>query len=211
MPLRLLVVDDHPVFRFGLKALLESEPDFQVVAEASNGDEAVRMAAEHDPDVVLMDVTMPEMNGIEATRQILDLNPGIGVLIITMVDDASIFAALRAGARGYLLKGAGGDETLRAIQAVAGGEMILSEPIAERVQQFFSETPGREVSHFPDLTPREQEVLALIAKGLTNNAIANRLGLSPKTIRNQVSEVYGKLGVSDRAEAIVQAREAGLG
>lgn len=210
-PLRLLIVDDHPVFRFGLRALLESEGEFEVVAEASTGEQAVRLAKEHKPDVVLMDITMPEMNGIEATRQILETNPETGVLIVTMVDDASIFAALRAGARGYLLKGAEGEETLRAIRAVARGEMILSEPIAERVQQFFSGTPEQAHSNFPELTPREQEVLSLIAKGLTNNAIASRLGLSPKTVRNQVSEIYSKLGVSDRAEAIVRAREAGLG
>lgn len=210
-PLRLLIVDDHPVFRFGLRALLESEGEFEVVAEASTGEQAVRLAKEHKPDVVLMDITMPEMNGIEATRQILETNPETGVLIVTMVDDASIFAALRAGARGYLLKGAEGEETLRAIRAVARGEMILSEPIAERVQQFFSGTPEQALSNFPELTPREQEVLSLIAKGLTNNAIASRLGLSPKTVRNQVSEIYSKLGVSDRAEAIVRAREAGLG
>lgn len=210
-PLRLLIVDDHPVFRFGLRALLESEGEFEVVAEASTGEQAVRLAKEHRPDVVLMDITMPEMNGIEATRRILETNPETGVLIVTMVDDASIFAALRAGARGYLLKGAEGEETLRAIRAVARGEMILSEPIAERVQQFFSGTPEQALSNFPELTPREQEVLSLIAKGLTNNAIASRLGLSPKTVRNQVSEIYSKLGVSDRAEAIVRAREAGLG
>lgn len=210
-PLRLLIVDDHPVFRFGLRALLESEGEFEVVAEASTGEQAVRLAKEHKPDVVLMDITMPEMNGIEATRRILETNPETGVLIVTMVDDASIFAALRAGARGYLLKGAEGEETLRAIRAVARGEMILSEPIAERVQQFFSGTPEQAHSNFPELTPREQEVLSLIAKGLTNNAIASRLGLSPKTVRNQVSEIYSKLGVSDRAEAIVRAREAGLG
>lgn len=210
-PLRLLIVDDHPVFRFGLRALLESEGEFEVVAEASSGNQAVGLAQEHEPDVVLMDITMPEMNGIEATRRILETNPETGVLIVTMVDDASIFAALRAGARGYLLKGAEGEETLRAIRAVARGEMILSEPIAERVQQFFSGTPEQALSNFPELTPREQEVLSLIAKGLTNNAIASRLGLSPKTVRNQVSEIYSKLGVSDRAEAIVRAREAGLG
>lgn len=210
-PLRLLIVDDHPVFRFGLRALLESEGEFEVVAEASSGNQAVGLAQEHKPDVVLMDITMPEMNGIEATRRILDRNPETGILIVTMVDDASIFAALRAGARGYLLKGAEGEETLRAIRAVARGEMILSEPIAERVQQFFSGTPEQALSSFPELTPREQEVLSLIAKGLTNNAIASRLGLSPKTVRNQVSEIYSKLGVSDRAEAIVRAREAGLG
>lgn len=210
-PLRLLIVDDHPVFRFGLKALLESEGEFEVVAEASTGAQAVGLAKEYRPDVVLMDITMPEMNGIEATRRILEASPDTGVLIVTMVDDASIFAALRAGARGYLLKGAHGEETLRAIRAVARGEMILSEPIAERVQRFFSGTLDRAISTFPELTPREQEVLSLIAKGLTNNAIAGRLGLSPKTVRNQVSEIYSKLGVSDRAEVIVRAREAGLG
>lgn len=210
MPLRLLIVDDHPVFRFGLKALLEEEPDFEVVAEASSGEEAIRLARELDPDVVLMDITMARMNGIEATREIVRENASAGVLIVTMVEDSSIFAALRAGARGYILKGAEAMETLRAIRAVANGEMIFSQAIGERVSRFFSDTPGLEASQFPELTPRQQDVLLLIAKGLTNNAIANRLGLSPKTIRNQVSEIYGKLGVSDRSEAIVVAREAGL-
>lgn len=208
--LRIVIVDDHPVFRFGIRALLESEPDLVVVGEASDGEGAVRLASDLNPDVVLMDITMPGLNGIEATRQIARSHPEIGVLIVTMVDDASLFAALRVGARGYLLKGAEGEETLRAIRAVANGEMIFSEPIGERLRQFFAETPSPASAVFPELTPREHEVLGLIAKGLTNNAIAGRLGLSPKTIRNQVSEVYSKLGVSDRSQAIVKAREAGL-
>lgn len=209
--LKIVIVDDHPVFRFGIRALLESEPDLVVVGEASDGEEAVKLASELRPDVVLMDITMPGVNGIEATRRIVEAHPEIGVLIVTMVDDASIFAALRVGAQGYLLKGAEGEETLRAIRAVANGEMIFSESIGDRLRQFFAEAPSPASAVFPDLTPREHEVLGLIAQGLTNNAIAGRLGLSPKTIRNQVSEVYSKLGVSDRAEAIVRAREAGLG
>ncbi|MGD9092543.1 MAG: response regulator transcription factor [Anaerolineales bacterium] len=208
--IRLLIADDHPVFRYGLKALLETEPGFEIVAEASNGEEAVKLAKEVQPDVILMDITMPGLNGIEASRQIIDENPDIGILMVTMVDDASMFAALRAGARGYLLKGSEGDETIRAIQAVAEGGAIFSPTIADRMISYFahSSLPGQEA--FPELTAREFEILSLMAKGLTNNAIAERLFLSPKTVRNQVSTIFNKLDVSDRGEAIVLAREAGL-
>jgi DNA-binding NarL/FixJ family response regulator len=209
--IRLLIADDHPVFRYGLKALLESEPGFEIAAEASNGEEAVQLAKQVQPDVILMDITMPGLNGIEATRQIVDTAPDIGILMVTMVDDASMFAALRAGARGYLLKGAEGEETIRAIKAVAEGGAIFSRTIADRLISYFaqSSSPGQEV--FPELTAREFEILSLMAKGLTNNAIAERLFLSPKTVRNQVSTIFNKLNVSDRGGAIVVAREAGLG
>lgn len=208
--IRLLIADDHPVFRYGLKALLEAESGFEIVGEASNGEEAVSLAGEVRPDVILMDITMPGLNGIEATRKILDQDAEIGILMVTMVDDASMFAALRAGARGYLLKGAEGEETIRAIRAVANGGAIFSPSIAERLISYFahSTSPGGEL--FPELTPREFEILSLLAKGLTNNAIAERLFLSPKTVRNQVSTIFNKLNVSDRGEAIVVAREAGL-
>ncbi len=211
-PIRLLIADDHPVFRYGLKALLETEESLEVVGEASGGNEAVKLAKELNPDVVLMDISMPGLNGIEATRRILADNPEIGILMVTMVDDSSLFTSLRAGARGYLLKGAEGDETLRAIRAVANGEAIFSPAIADRLIRYFGNASRSSAEKvFPELTNREHEILALLAKGLTNNAIAERLSLSPKTVRNQVSTVFSKLQVSDRSEAIVRAREAGLG
>lgn len=209
--IRLLIADDLPVFRYGLTALLEAESGFEIVGEASNGEEAVKLANEVQPDVILMDITMPGLNGIEATRQILSDNPKIGILMVTMVDDASLFASLRAGARGYLLKGAEGEETLRAIRAVANGEANFSPAIADRLISYFTQSSSPEKEIFPELTPREHEILSLIAKGLTNNAIAERLSLSPKTVRNQNSTIFSKLQVADRAEAIVRAREAGLG
>ncbi len=210
--IRILIADDHPVFRYGLKALLATEAEMEVAGEAADGEQAVAMAGALGPDVVLMDVNMPELNGIEATRRIVADHPETGVLIVTMLDDDSVFAAMRAGARGYLLKGSEGEETLRAIRIVAAGGTIFSPGIAGRVMEYFAHgalQPRPEP--FPELTPREREVLALIARGLTNTAIAERLGSSPKTVRNQVSEVYSKLRVADRQEAAERAREAGLG
>jgi DNA-binding NarL/FixJ family response regulator len=200
------------MFRFGLRALLAAETGFQIVGEATNGQEAVTMADSLKPDLILMDINLPELNGIEATRQILAKHPAIGVLIITMFEDDSMFAALRAGARGYLLKGAEGDETLRAIRAAANGESTFSPAVAQRLKNFFSQAsaPAATVP-FQELTHRERDILTLIAQGLTNSAIAERLSLSPKTVRNQVSIIFGKLQVVDRGEAIVRAREAGLG
>jgi DNA-binding NarL/FixJ family response regulator len=212
LPIRVLIADDHPVFRFGLRALLDTEACTEVVGEARSGQEAVALAASLEPDVVLMDINMPELNGIEATRRIVADRPGTAVLIITMFDDDRVFAAMRAGARGYLLKGAEGEETLRAIRAVAGGEAIFSPNAAERLIKFFAAAPQDAVAPaFPDMTPRELEILSLLAQGLSNSAIAERLVLSPKTVRNQVSTVFSKLQVASRAEAIVRAREAGLG
>jgi DNA-binding NarL/FixJ family response regulator len=211
-PVRILIADDHPVFRFGLRALLGAEPDFAVVGEATTGEEALALAESLQPDVVLMDVNMPGMNGIEATRRILEISPGIGVLIVTMFDDdASVFAAMRAGARGYLLKGAAGEETIRAIRSVSEGEAIFSPAVARRLIQYFSSPPASQAPVFPELTEREREVLQLIAQGYTNAAIAERLTLSPKTVRNHVSNIFGKLQVAGRAEAIIRARDAGLG
>jgi len=210
--IRILIADDHPVFRFGLRALLESQSDMEVVAEAENGEETVKMVQSLQPDMVLMDVNMPGLNGIEATRQITATASETAILIITMFDDDTVFTAMQAGARGYLLKGAQGDETLRAIRAVANGEVIFSPGVAEQMMAYFargmkttSDTP------FPDLTPREREILELLAHGLTNMAIAEKLVLSPKTIRNQVSNIFSKLQVATRSEAIIKAREAGLG
>lgn len=209
-PIRVLIADDHPVFRFGLRALLEAEDDTEVVGEATTGSEAAVLAAKLKPDVILVDLNMPDLNGLEATRRILKENPETSILVITMFDDDSVFAAMRAGARGYVLKGAEGEETLRAIRAVAKGQAIFSPAIAERVMQVLTRTPSAE-SAFPELTAREQEVLALVAEGLTNTAIAERLVLSPKTVRNHVSNVFSKLQVTNRAQAIIRARKAGLG
>ena len=210
--IKVLIADDHPLFRFGLRALLEAESGTAVIGEATSGEEAVNMAASLQPDVILMDINMPGINGIEATRHILAENPNANILVLTMFDDDTVFAAIRAGARGYLLKGSEGEETLRAIRAVAGGEAIFNPNIAERLMQHFANEPPTAVATpFPDLTPRELEVLQLIAQGLTNNAIAEKLVLSPKTVRNQVSTIFSKLQVANRAEAIVRAREAGLG
>jgi DNA-binding NarL/FixJ family response regulator len=211
-PVRILIADDHPVFRFGLRALLGAESDFTVVGEATTGEETLALAEALQPDVILMDINMPGLNGIEATRRALEVSPGIGVLIITMFeDDASVFAAMRAGARGYLLKGAAGEETIRAIRSVSEGEAIFSPSVARRLIQYFSAPPVEQAPLFPELTEREREVLQLIAQGYTNAAIAERLTLSPKTVRNHVSNIFGKLQVAGRAEAIIRARDAGLG
>lgn len=210
--IRILIADDHPVFRFGLRALLKTEGEMEVVGEAMTGDEAIALAASLQPDVVLMDLNMPGVNGIEATRRIAKDHPLMGILVITMFDDDSVFAAIRAGARGYLLKGAEGEETLRAIRAVAHGESIFSPSIAHRLMNYFSNPQAAtSASIFPTLTGREREILTLIAQGFTNNTIAERLYLSPKTVRNQVSTIFDKLQVAGRAEAIIKARDAGLG
>jgi DNA-binding NarL/FixJ family response regulator len=210
--IRVLIVDDHPVFRFGLRSLLMSLPEMEVVGEATSGEEAVNQAANLKPDVILMDINMPGMNGIQATRRILQSDPQIGVLMVTMLDDESVFQAMQAGARGYLLKGADPDETLRAIRSVASGEAIFSPKVAERLINYFGQKKVAAAPYvFPELTEREREILALIAQGLTNAAIAERLVLSPKTVRNHVSNIFAKLQVADRAQAIIQAREAGIG
>ncbi len=210
--IRVLIADDHPVFRFGLKALLSATPDLEVAGEATGGDEAVALAARLQPDVVVMDLNMPGLHGLEATRRILQTSPHIAVLVVTMFDDDSVFAAMQAGARGYLLKGAEPEATLHAIRTVASGEAIFSPTVARRVMDFFARRqPDTPAQIFPELTDRERELLGLLAQGLTNTAIAERLVLSPKTVRNHVSNIFSKLQVADRAQAIIRAREAGLG
>ena len=211
-PLRVLIADDHPLFRDGLRGLLESTEEAVVVGEAADGDEAVRLAANLQPDVVLMDLNMPGTNGIEATRIIVRNAPHMAVLVVTMYeDDESVFSALRAGARGYSLKGANQQEMLRAIRAVANGEAIFGPSVAQRVMNYFAAPPPPRTERvFPELSGRELEVLKLIAHGRTNQEIADDLVLSLKTVRNHVSNVCGKLQVADRTQAVIRARDAGL-
>jgi DNA-binding NarL/FixJ family response regulator len=207
--LRLLVADDHPLFRRGLRDALEATPGFEVLAEATDGAEAVQLATELSPDVVLMDLQMPEINGVEATRQILKARPDIHILVLTMFDsDSSVFAAVRAGAKGYLLKGADQQDVERAIRTVAAGEAVFGTAIAARLVSYFDANRTRA---FPELTPREHDVLELLAEGLDNQAIAAALMLSLKTVRNNVSAIFTKLRVADRAQAMLKARESGLG
>ncbi len=212
-PLRILIADDHLLFRDGLRALLTAAPDTELIGEAATGIEAVALASDLQPDVVVMDLQMPELNGIEATRRIVHTSPHVGVLVVTMFeDDGSVFAAMRAGARGYLLKGAKYDEMLRAIRAVGGGEAIFSPAIAARLMDYFTSFRQPTIPQaFPELSEREREILDLIAQGQKNADIADRLFLSPKTVRNHVSNILSKLQVADRTEAILRAREAGLG
>jgi DNA-binding NarL/FixJ family response regulator len=211
--IRILVADDHALFRGGLNALFLSVSDTEVIGEAATGEQAIARAANLQPDVVLMDIQMPGLNGIEATRRIVRDSPHMGVIVVTMFeDDDSVFAAMRAGARGYVLKGADQDEILKVIRAVAAGEAHFGPEIARRLMGFFSAPRQTAPSEaFPGLTAREREVLDLIAAGLNNQEIASHLYLSPKTVRNHISNIFTKLQVADRAQAIVRAREAGLG
>jgi DNA-binding NarL/FixJ family response regulator len=208
--IRILIADDHPMFRFGLRALLQTEEGLQVIGEAGTGLEAVELATALQPDVVLMDINIPQLNGIEATRQIVAHCPDCAVLMVSMLDDDTVLAAMRAGARGYLVKGAEGEETVRAIRAVAGGQTIFSPGLGPHVLQLLSGAQ-RPLLPFSDLTPREHDILELVAQGLTNQAIAEKLFIGAKTVRNQVSTIYSKLQVSGRAEAIIKARDAGMG
>ncbi len=214
-PLRLLIADDHPAFRAGLRVLLETLGDIEivVVGEAENGEQVLAVAGELAPDVIVMDLQMPGLGGIETTRRVTAEVPGVRVLVLTMFeDDSSVFAALRAGAHGYVLKGAGQEQLSRAIQAVADGEAIFSPAIAQRVVASFSRPATSPAPlAFPELTEREREILDLVARGLSNPDITRRLVLSPKTVRNHVSNILGKLQARDRSAAIVRAREAGLG
>jgi DNA-binding NarL/FixJ family response regulator len=212
-PIRVLLADDHPMFRYGLRAVLASDPATELVGEAASGDEAVVQATSLHPDVVLMDLTMPGLNGIEATQQILAACPGTRVVVVTMFDDtASVLAALRAGALGYLVKGADRDEILRAVHAAAAGQAILGAAAVRHVtSRLVTGSTPTGPSMFPSLTSREHDILGLLAAGYTNAAIAEQCRLSQKTVRNYVSVVLAKLDVSTRAEAVRRARDAGLG
>lgn len=211
--IQLLIVDDSEPFRTGLRALIKATPDMKLAGEAGNGREAIAFAERLQPDVILMDLHMPDVNGIDATRQIAHTSPHIAILVLTMVDDdESLFAAMQAGARGYLLKGAAKSEMLRAIRDVAAGAAIFSPAIAGRMMTYFSQMGQRRVDYaFPELTEREREILQLMAQHQTNQEIARQLHLSPKTVRNYTSNIFTKLQVADRAEAIIRAKEVGVG
>lgn len=212
-PIRVLIADDHTLFREGLKALLLSVPDIEPIGETATGQATIEAALALQPDVILMDIQMPEVNGIEATRRILRDSPHIGVIMLTMFeDDESVFAAMRAGARGYVLKGADQSVMLRAIRGVANGESLFSPEIARRLMHFFNNLqPQAPAEVFPELTDREREILTMIAQGDTNTDIAQKLVISLKTVRNHVSNIFSKLQVADRTQAALRARQAGLG
>lgn len=211
--LTVLIADDHPLFRKGMQALLKSMPDIELVGEAKSGKEAVSMALAQQPDVVLMDLQMPDGSGLAATRELSRSSPTVRILVVTLFeDDESIFAALRAGARGYILKDADEEEMMRAIRAVGEGEAIFSPTIASRLMEYFATTRSLVPQGvFPELSDREREILTLIARGEANAAIAEQLSITLKTVRNHVSNIYSKLQVADRAQAAIRAREAGLG
>ena len=212
-PIRVLIADDHPFYREGVRTMLSAAPEIEIVGEAASGDETITQAESLQPDVILMDLKMPGVNGIEATRRILHTSPHIGVLVLTMFEaDESVFAAMRAGARGYLLKDADQEELIRAIKAVSRGEAIFSPAIAQRLIHYFAALrPVAADLAFPELTDREREILELMAQGHTNAEIAERLMLRTKTVQNHISNIFSKLQVADRSQAIVRARDAGLG
>ncbi len=210
--IRVVVADDHPIVLAGLTALLESLPDIEVVGSATNGRDAVREVVLTRPDVALLDLQMPELDGIAATREIVRSAPEVAVLVLTMYDDDdSVFSAMRAGARGYLVKGVEQEDISRAIRSVAAGEAIFGPGVALRVLGFLTAPPTPAHPAFPELTAREHAILDLLAAGLPNAAIAERLGVAGKTVANNVSAIFTKLQVADRAQAIVRARDAGLG
>ena len=216
-PIRVLIADDHALFREGLHAIFKSVSDIEIVGEAGTGREALTLASDLKPDVILMDIQMPDLNGVEVTQRILETFPDVGIIIVTMLeDDDSLFSAMRAGARGYVLKGADKAEMLKSIRAVAGGEALFGPTIAARLLNFFQgnrpqPTGESPASPFPELTEREREVLTCIARGDTNAEIAEQLTISLKTVRNHVSNIFTKLQVVNRAQAAIRARDAGLG
>lgn len=215
--IRVFIADDHALFRAGLRALLSAMPDIDVIGEAAEGETALAQISALQPQVVLLDIHMPGMNGIEAARRVLAAHPALGVIMVTMLeDDASVFAAMKAGARGYVLKGAHHDEILLAIRAVAAGQAVFGPGIAARMMTFFqglSAAPAAAASGaaFPELTDREREVLQLMAQGADNRSIAETLVISGKTVSNHITSIFSKLQVADRAQAVLRAREAGLG
>jgi DNA-binding NarL/FixJ family response regulator len=210
--IRLLIADDHPAYRRGLELMLAGSSDIEIVGEADTGERAVEQARSLTPDVILMDLRMPDLDGIEASRRVSQSGAAAAIVVLTMFeDDDSVFAAMRAGARGYLLKGAEQQEIERAIRAAAAGEAIFGPQIAQRVVAHFATGAGSSVAIFPSLTEREREVLEMIAAGKGNATIAHELMISLKTVRNHVSNIFTKLQVSERAQAIVKARDAGLG
>lgn len=212
MPIRVAIADDHPIVRAGLSALLSSLEEVEVVGVATTGHEAVQQALSARPDVLVLDLQMPDLDGFAATREILRVAPEVAVLVLTMFDDDdSVFAAMRAGARGYLVKGSEQEEIERAVRSVAAGEAIFGPGVASRVLAFFTKPPPTAAEHFPELTTRERSILDLLAAGLSNAAIGQRLGIAPKTVANNVSYIFAKLHVADRADAIIRARDAGLG
>lgn len=211
-PINVLIADDHPLFRKGMRTLLDSMVETTVVGEATTGQEAVEMALALNPDIVLMDLKMPEGGGLSAIGQLTQRMPDARILVVTLFeDDESVFTALKAGARGYVLKDADEDEMMRAIQAVSQGEAIFSPTIASRLMDYFTATrASRHAEAFPDLTDREREILALIARGRSNSEIAGELSISLKTVRNHASNIFNKLQVADRTQAAIRARDAGL-
>jgi DNA-binding NarL/FixJ family response regulator len=213
MTLRIVIADDHPMVRYGIAAVLEDFPSIELVGQASDGDELLAVVQSARPDVVLTDLAMPNRSGVEAVAALRASHPELPVLVLTMhTDDEMVFAALRAGARGYLVKGADGAELVRAIESVAAGEAVYGAAVAQRIVAFFTGAQQEYAAQaFPQLTDREREVLAAIADGLRNHAIAARLGLSEKTVRNHVSSILLKLQVTDRTSAAIKARDTGLG
>jgi DNA-binding NarL/FixJ family response regulator len=211
-PIRVLIADDDADFRQGLQALLRTVEQVSVIGAAASGAEAIQRVADTQPDLVLMDLSMPGINGIEATRTITNSSPHVAVLMLTMFeDDESVLAAMRAGARGYILKGAARAEIVRTIEAAIEGGIIFGPGVARRVLNRFALPPAQTQAPFPQLTTRERDILTRVARGLNNEAIARELTVSPKTVRNHVHSIYSKLQIQSRAEAITQARDAGLG
>jgi DNA-binding NarL/FixJ family response regulator len=212
-PVRVLIADDHPMFRFGLTAAIGAAPEIDLIGEASSGAELVEMVDRVTPDVVITDLAMPGTDGVAATRQIKARHPDVAVLVLTMhEDDEAVFGAIRAGARGYMLKGADGGDIVRAVLSVARGDAVYGTNVAQRIVDFFTgSNKAYTTTVFPELTDREREILSLVAAGQTNHEIAHHLVLSEKTIRNNVASIMTKLQVSSRAAAVAKARDAGLG